>query len=354
MEIKYIYSEHPEHDIWENLLKFTYTENIKKFLKEREFEVKDELIETISGSVSQAHEYFIISKNASLQVSPLLLYYGTTNLLYGISCLLTGELLEINNHGMKLIISPSNKEIAETGIKFQDDKTGGVSVYLKSLSSTDKSLVNTGEWTVKEILGSIVETIDDFTNLYGVENVQVVPITKVHLENEEHFRINLDILSQEKISELLKNVPNFSKNYMEPQVNYKQQMILRKKVNGKYNNQLSYTGQKFLSAGYENHNNIVLPYYLYFFIILYAFGTLCRYHPELWNPFVQRDTTGEKNLVEKIIRISRRQIPNLILNLIFNKEHLYDVNMYKDIDAKTYISKEEIEELIKKELNQRR
>ena len=82
MEIEKIYSEKAEEDIWSSLLKFTYTENLKRFFNDRQEDVNEVLIETISGSISQAYEYFSVSKNASLQVSPLLLYYGATNLLY--------------------------------------------------------------------------------------------------------------------------------------------------------------------------------------------------------------------------------------------------------------------------------
>ena len=49
---------------------------------------------------------------------------------------------------------------------------------------------------------------------------------------------------------------------------------------------------------------------------LFALGTLSRYHPSFWNPFVTRDSTGEKLIVEKFISVARRQIPNLVLNLL--------------------------------------
>lgn len=51
---------------------------------------------------------------------------------------------------------------------------------------------------------------------------------------------------------------------------------------------------------------------------LYALGTLNRYNPERWHPFVQSDTTGERLLVERFLRISQRVIPNLALNAIYN------------------------------------
>src|SRR5699024_12616874 len=48
-------------------------------------------INTIIGSFLQANEYFKASKSANLQISPLLLYYGATNLLLGLTSLMTGK-----------------------------------------------------------------------------------------------------------------------------------------------------------------------------------------------------------------------------------------------------------------------
>lgn len=69
---------------------------------------------------------------------------------------------------------------------------------------------------------------------------------------------------------------------------------------------------------------------------------------------MQNDNTGEKNLIEKFIHISRRQLPNLMLNIIFKKEFLFNNDMYKDIDSRSPLNKEEIRKLIIEELNNRR
>lgn len=61
-----------------------------------------------------------------------------------------------------------------------------------------------------------------------------------------------------------------------------------------------------------------------------------------------------KNLVEKFIFISRRQLPNLMLNIIFKKEFLFNNDMYKDIDSRSPLNREEIRKLIIEELNNRR
>ena len=82
-----IYSENPEQDIWRELLQFTYEANIIRWQKLRGRSEEEEIVQCISGSFLQADEYYKAAADANLQIAPLLLYYGTTNLLYGMSCL---------------------------------------------------------------------------------------------------------------------------------------------------------------------------------------------------------------------------------------------------------------------------
>lgn len=350
METEKIYSERAEDDIWSSLLKFTYTENLKRYFEEKECDYSNDLLETISGSILQAYEYFSLSKSASLQVSPLLLYYGATNLLYGVSCLLTGKLLQIDNHGMKVTLQ-NEKSIAEAMVKFNNKSSGGISAYLNALEETDYNLTEQNPWTIKETLGSLVELFPDFLPKYGPEDIHVIPVKKVKSDAEENLRVDLSFLGLDQTQKLIERIPNFTNNYLHPRKNNLNELILRKKINGVDLYDMSYTGQMFMSIGHKKQSkNVVLPYYANIFIVLYSFSDLCRYSPEKWNPFVQKDTTGEKNLIEKFIYMSRRQLPNLMLNKIFNKNHLYSADIYKDIDNRVMLNKEEILSLIREEM----
>ena len=354
MKTNKVYSENPEYDIWSSLNKFTYMENLRKYFHEKEVNVEEDLLETISGSIAQAYEYFTISRTSSLQVSPLLLYYGATNLLYGVSCLLSGQILKADGHGMKLNIKSINKQISESEISFNNISTGGASVYLRSLSKQEIDLSDSESWTIEELLGSIVEIIPDFYNLYGNNSIHVIPLKKINTNQEVQFRTKQNLYGDGKIEELISKIPQFKNNYLNPQVNYTKEIIMRKKMNGKNLTQISYTGEYFISVGHnKNNKKIILPYFMYIFSVLYAFGDLCRYHPKIWNPFVLRDNTGERNLIEKFCYIARRTIPNIMLNLIHEQEIIYSSDIYKDVDAKVYLSKEEVERLIVKELNKR-
>lgn len=83
-----VFSENPENDLWRELLQFSYEANINRYLSKKGLHANGETINCIVGSFLQADEYYRAAKDANLQISPLLLYYGTTNLLYGMVNLL--------------------------------------------------------------------------------------------------------------------------------------------------------------------------------------------------------------------------------------------------------------------------
>lgn len=66
MEKEYIFTESPMDEMWQTLLHFSYEANIRKYLSEHGFETTDELVNNISGSILQAHEYYCASTHTNL------------------------------------------------------------------------------------------------------------------------------------------------------------------------------------------------------------------------------------------------------------------------------------------------
>lgn len=83
---------------------------------------------------------------------------------------------------------------------------------------------------------------------------------------------------------------------------------------------------------------------------LFIMGSLCRYHPEKWGPFVLNDETGERLLFEKFLYLSRRIIPNIVLNLLNNDNVVYVTQKYSINETIKHVGEHEIKELIQKEL----
>ncbi|MCF6409558.1 YaaC family protein [Pseudalkalibacillus salsuginis] len=136
MEKTYIVTENPEEEQWKLLLRYGYPSNIKKYFDKMQHIHNEELIEFIAGSIMQSHAYFESAKHSSLYITPLLIYYGVTNLLAGSASLKLGAKIDIKGHGMTMIPPTDLKEgIGKSFITIKDTEYGGFSKFNKIYSS---------------------------------------------------------------------------------------------------------------------------------------------------------------------------------------------------------------------------
>ncbi|MGL9742148.1 YaaC family protein [Enterococcus sp. DIV1368c] len=346
------YSENPEKDIWIKLKHYSFLENIERYFEKKDVLYDEALAETISGSILQAFEYFEASKTATIQTAPLLLYYGATNLLFGASCLKAGKLIKVKGHGMKL--SNQNdlkKNVLENSVKLVDPSTGGFNLYLKNLTGEE---INTQEgWTLKELIGSIPEISKEYISIFGMKSSFVVPLYKVITDEEENLRLNFNVVPKEILDEKLKWIVGYDKNYHKYTSNNSDEAIFRTKLNGSDLFKTSFYNEHYFSIGHKKNGEIVNFESSFFeYILLYGLATICRYHPNIWTPFVRNDTSGVINFIEKFLLTSRRYLPNYVLNKIEEKPYFYSNELYNPISTRTNISEKKLEEMIKSKILQ--
>ena len=353
MDKEYIFTEDPKSEIWQNILQFSYEANIKRYLTEHSFTHSDELINNISGSILQSYEYFIAAEKVNLQIKPLLLYYGTTNLLYGICNMMSGKINMIENHGMKIDYSQSVSCIGETKIKFLNYEKGGVHVLAKELGYMI-DLTKFGEWSVKEMFSSIPELQTNYLKCYAEKFSNVMMLEQFNTPDGKMEKINIKAMNINEVMERINNVEGFEKSYLRPNISPQNDfLILRHKLNGKDISFLSYSEQPFLKIGHIKNNNLItLPQIFYMYIALFALSSLCRYHPEIWSPFVKQDNTGEKLLIENFLHYACRLVPNFIVNYIYNKTVVYSNNKYTPTDTIKLVGEHQVQEMIKKEIQE--
>lgn len=352
-EIKEIFSENPVNDQWQILLRFAYSNNIKKYLVANGVEsFPDNLLEIISNSFQQAYEYYKAAQTVSLNISPLLIYYGTTNLLLATASIVSGEKLSIENHGMQLIIPKNFTRIADVEIKIRDPRNGAFNNFNKIFSNSE--YLPSGEnWTLLESLGAILELKDDFENVYENDYPYTIPLQVIKKKDEKFWRLNETQIrrfpNQNMIFEL---IPEFKNNYLSPISTQKgSNLIIRKKLNGNDLSEISISGESYFAiSNTKNNKHIPLPLVSRIFLGLYALGFLSRYHPDIWAPFIRTDSTGEKQLIEKFIHLAKRYIPNLCLDYLYNKKYVFldQIKNIKDISEKT--QKEELQDFIREEI----
>ena len=323
-----VFSENPENDLWRELLQFSYEANINRYLSKKGLHANGETINCIVGSFLQADEYYRAAKDANLQISPLLLYYGTTNLLYGMVNLLSGRKNIIANHGMKIFVPEHMSFIADTTIRFLSPSDGGVHVIARAIGFS-QDLTNFGDWSLSEFLDSIAEISSDFIQCYEVNAGRVAMLEDVEGFDKSYLRLSV---GKERET---------SKGYF----------ILRHKLTGKDISEESYSGQRYLRAGHNKNSQMVtVPTVLNMYVALFTLASLCRYYPERWSPFVMKDTTGEKVLIEKFLYFARRLIPNYVLNRIMGDKVQYTSGRYSEIDTVKLVGEHQVQEMVERQI----
>lgn len=362
MEYKKVYTEEPELELWRSLLRYSYKANIKRYFLEHNIAFSEDgkgngedidiLSNSIAGALQQADEYYRASKVVSLQVEPLLLYYGTTNLLYAMSVLLAGKVPQISHHGMKIIANPQHSHIADTSVKFIHPADGGVHIFASMLGH-NLSLCNCKDWKLEDCLDSIAEIRDDFNQCYSSKHSHVLPLSVFTTPEGLLEKIYID---QQSAEEVIRNVEGLSSAYLVPQKvkgrDNEACFVLRHKINGTKISRISYSGQPYLLEAHKKPTKLItLPTELNLYISLFALCSLCRYNPEIWNPFVIQDTTGEKLLVEKLLYYSRRILPNIILNRIMDGQIIFVSDKYVPEDRTHLVSAHEVREIVVDEIH---
>lgn len=352
-----VYTENPEEELWNALSQYTYKARILKYFSEHKIAIneaeKNSVCEIISSSLSQAKEYFMLSKSASLNVSPLLLYYGTINLFLGATVLKTGAKCSIENHGMKTKVDYTDNSIGSTKIHFFNTNTGGIHVFMNK-HQLGQNLTESDDWSIKELLLSIPDINQEALQCYDYAENYCYPIVQSISENGKIDKVVFYNKTPNEIDAIFKSIPDFSKSYLPPVINQQDGQyvsLLRHKYLALNNNIKAHYNQEFLECGHmKNGKLIILPQWVYMYIALFGLGSLCRYEPEKWNPFLRLDESGEKLLIDKFLNAVKRIMPNIVLSLISNKEYRFENKKYQPDNKIRILGEHEMKEFIQTEV----
>lgn len=328
LKVTKVPSENPQIDQWRFLAQYSYTANIHTYLQSKGLPCDNLNIEFIAGCIRQSDAYFTAAINTPLDISPLLLYYGATNLLIGIAAMLQGAKPDIQNHGLILELpSTQTFKIADVQVKPVNPSFGALQ-FISNIFSNGCKLANGTSWSFEEILGSIPDLRREYDSCYPLAKPFAIAVDVVKLESRSLDRINFSEVSRFNTPEdMFNSIENFSKYYLTPQIdNDLNFIILNRKKNANEAGIYSMYGRKYLSLGHRKSGNLLTPNQIVvMFMGLFVLGYLSRYHPEIWNPFVRSDNTGEKLVIEKFLSICTRYLPNLTLSHI-NNTQLHFIN----------------------------
>jgi hypothetical protein len=314
-----ITTENPISDQWKMLSQYAYPLNISRYFAQRSTTASTtkDTVEFIAGCVRQAEAYFTAASQAPLDIAPLLVYYGSSNLLLGIGALIIGVKPTVNDHGMKLFV-PLKDDLRISEVEIQPVKPNdGALQYLCNVFSNNCAITNGGKWTLEEIFSSVPDLKRDFELCYPGSFQHTIPIEVV-----QNGEITLDRIAPAEMSKygdpeaVLSKILGLAKSYLKPQFgDNERHTILNRKLNYADIAEYSIFGRKHLIVSHTKNGIDLSPDQLIILHMgLYALGYLSRYRPEVWNPFIRSDTTGERLFIEKYLSICTRYIPNLVLN----------------------------------------
>lgn len=356
MDVRRIATESPKADQWKLLTQFAYPTNIREYLKNRRCaDPGRDTLEYIAGCMRQGEAYFTAAENSPLDIAPLLLYYGAANLLAGVSAMMTGVRLAIKHHGMELV-KPGTERIADARVKPVHPKIGALQQFCNVFSG-GCVLPSRVPWTVEELLGSIPDLKQDFENCYRDALPYTIPVEIVLRRRGSLERIVPSEVGRYKsLEDALARVVGFADAYLDPQ--YSRQMnyiVLRRKMGAAEIGTYSIFGQKHLQIAHIKNGQDLSPnQIIVMFMGLFALGYLSRYHPELWNPFVRSDETGEKLVIERFLAICQRYLPNLVLNVIRGERIQFVYETEGVLDLTTSPTESDLNEMLERKIRDMR
>jgi hypothetical protein len=297
------------------LLRFSYVDIVNIWWQEREKPADDDLAFFIASSFQQAKSYFDASLSAQINIKPLLMYYGSINLLIGTLSLVKHNRFDISSHGMVLDDKSIYKscDILSVNLVPKDQKGALHTIALEMEGVND--ILNRGAWSLQEVLRTIPDLALEYQFIFPHSGMNVVFCEEVQHNGRLIDRI--PIVTEEEGISIIQNLKlnkNFLDTYLEPQTT-PQYVILNRKPGGKTFEQYSIAGERYLPIPLKK-GGLVLPQYLMMYLGLYILGTLSRYNPEIWDGFIRYDSSGRKNLINSFLSITERYFPNVILNII--------------------------------------
>lgn len=321
MTVVKIRSDNPKADQWKSLGQFFYPTNITRYFADHSLVSAKETIDYIAGCIRQSEAYFNAAETSPLDISPLLIYYGATNLLAGTAALLTGNKSPIWHHGMNLHLPSSpNAKIGDYQIKPVNPTHGALQNFC-NVFANGCAITTADTWTVEEAFSGVPDLIPEFETCYHTRLPSCVPVVpmKGEIHGLEFYYDRMDTeLLQKYPKSTLSLIPNYSSAYLIARYNNPSKFVkLYYKPHALDIGIYSIFGQKYLPIAYIKSGRPIWPtQLLLMYMALYALGYVSRYHPERWNPFIRTDETGERLVIEKFLSISQRYFPNLVLNEI--------------------------------------
>jgi len=348
-----VYSEEPVDDIWLRLLRFTHQRGLAQHRPRASGQALDlDACAEVTGSCRQAHEYFKAATSSTLATAPLQLYYGMISLLKAATILVAGHCGDIGHHGMTIGKIVKEMRIGDVSLTVQGQRAGGLLEYAQVVQPGN-GLTGKQLWTLRELLGSVPDLFDEHAAAYGPgQEIYSVPFERVVLSDSQSAD-RIDSAHGPTILPLISQIEGFSSRYLAPQQLPDGLVILRPRLKSPGDlAQMALSGRRFLLVGHKkNQACVTLVPMLSIFMGMFILGTLSRYHARRWFDFLGNTQDDERNLIESFVRLSIRGFPNMVLDFVSGRKHIFTGLRFQDTDLREFAVTKDVKEMVSKELS---
>lgn len=329
-----VHTENAVKEIWSMFGFFQSEHNAETYLKHKfsEFQDLPELKTTLAYTVRTAREYYIAAENVTDLTRPLLLFYGMINLAKVLFMATHGKLSPSRAHG--LLNVDESLDFQEQLVRVTQDGT-----FPQFHGCFSNQSLEGSTFCLKELLSLIPEVKVNFETVYNQKsNAIKIQRSKlgISLVDPEFTKYgNLEVLSN--IPSMKNEYPHFqffeNHAFLFPTTDEIEQDFVRKALSGEEYWALPLT---------KGQNIMILPEMSVHYLIMFLLGFLSRYTSKKWLELLIGNKTGEIYIIQKLLEISTRKFPNLILNELYEKQFVFTS---PNVETSNQLTNEQMDEI---------
>jgi hypothetical protein len=322
MKVRHISTEEPFTEQWRLLTQYSHEATINRYFTDHHFHVSPDIVEHISATLRQAHAYFLATRDSPLDISPLLAYYGASNLLSGVAALTTGVLPAIDSHGMDVDALSVGGRIADVVIRTHGSGTGAIAVFSQIFCAAT-AFPGGSKWPLLAMLASIPEIREDFETSYPTLPTRTVPVATTIFKGARIDRVQIaDMQRHPSPTDALTSISGYKDVYLPPERAGDALVLCRQLWASRDIQYDSCLGGRYLILPATGHSTAP-PVLLAFIVALFALGHLSRYYAATWNKAMRLDPHNERGIIERLISVAGRYIPNEMLTRIVGERVIF-------------------------------
>lgn len=312
--VRVMHTETPVREIWSMLSFFESEHNAETYLKQKfgELQGLSELRTSLAYTIRTAGEYYTAAENVTDLTSPLLLFYGMTNLAKVLFMATHGKLSPSRSHG--LLIVDESFPFQDQSVRVTQDGT-----FPQFHGCFSKQNLDSLSFSLKELLSLIPEIKVNFETVYNQKSNAIkvqrhkLGISLVDSEFQKYGDLNI-----------ISKIPEIRKRYGEPQFFEDHAFLFSVNSDVQDCTTIALSGEEYLVLPLTRGEDLlILPEMSVHFLIMFILGILSRYASRQWLDLQIGSKTGEIYIVQKFLEVTTRKFPNLILNELHDRQFVF-------------------------------